>query len=314
MGEIISSDEEIISQTALDKYPEGVEVTDWLSYDISEHRPVRIYIQDPYDEQNPYLTIPPSYYAGVLRLYTKQLIFVPFKRTGEFGSEDSTDQYNLKHYLIAPGVIYADVVYAYSENLRQQYINALTVFSGEEYRPLWENRIRVAEFGTLDSEPDMGSESESDFVPDSVSKRKLLFCIGLNELIEHGESVIGAVKDRLSVMAENASKLSVKVAFYPSDFGMWQNAAPVAGPVTESIAESEPFFRRNLQTGFSEKLWDAVVDTVFENGFEMVQINPDSADEMALEYDAYYGSPSPMVPAFTMIKKPVMLADYSLRL
>ena len=44
----------------------------------------------------------------------------------------------------------------------------------------------------------------------------------------------------------------------------------------------------------------------------MVQINPKSADKMAAGYDAYYGSPSPLVPAFIMQKKPVMLADHSL--
>jgi len=284
MGEITSTDDEIMALTALDRYPKGVEVADWLSYDISAHRPRRIYIQDPYDEKNPYLTIPPSYYAAVLRLYTQQLVFVPFKKTGEFGPKDSTDQYNLKHYLIAPGVIYADVIYAYSENLRQQYINALTAFSGEEYRSVWEKRIVVAEYGNLDE------VSAVDSAVDSDHNKKLLYCIGLNEITELGEPLIESVKARLSLIAENADALSVSVAFYPSDFGMWYHISSV------------------------EKLWDMVVDVVYEKGFEMVQINPKSADDMAAGYDAYYGSPSPLVPAFIMQKKPVMLADHSLRL
>ena len=123
-----------------------------------------------------------------------------------------------------------------------------------------------------------------------VHNKKLLYCIGLNEITELGESLVESVKARLSLIAENADALSVSVAFYPSDFGMWYHISSV------------------------EKLWDMVVDVVYEKGFEMVQINPKSADDMAACYDAYYGSPSPLVPAFTMQKKPVMLADHSLRL
>ncbi len=276
MGEITATDEEILEQTALYSYPEEVEVTDWLSYDISVHRPREIYIQDPYDEQNPVLTVPPAYYASVLRFFTRRLIFVPVKKTSDFGPEDHTDQYNLKHYLTAPGIIYSDVVYAYSRNLKTQYVNALTAFSGEAYRPVWEQKIVVMDC------PEQCCRKQE--------KKKLFYGIGLNEIAEQGEGLVEAVKDRLLQMSEVNASLSVSVGFYPSDYELWRDPEPA----------------------LCKELWDMVEKNVSEYGFEMVRIDPARADDMAADYDAYYGSPTPMVPAFTSHKKPVMLADYSI--
>ena len=44
----------------------------------------------------------------------------------------------------------------------------------------------------------------------------------------------------------------------------------------------------------------------------MIDLNAADADRIAGAFDAYYGSPSPLVAAFITKGKPVMLADYDL--
>ena len=43
---------------------------------------------------------------------------------------------------------------------------------------------------------------------------------------------------------------------------------------------------------------------------ELITLDKRSADRIASDYDGYYGSPSPLVPAFVVKGKPVMLANY----
>ena len=44
--------------------------------------------------------------------------------------------------------------------------------------------------------------------------------------------------------------------------------------------------------------------------FGKLKLKPKEADDIAMEYDAYYGDSSPLVPAFVMLKNPVMIANY----
>ncbi|HAZ90660.1 MAG TPA: hypothetical protein DCX21_01665, partial [Eubacterium sp.] len=53
-----------------------------------------------------------------------------------------------------------------------------------------------------------------------------------------------------------------------------------------------------------------VFDKVMRQGYKVISMDVSKADEEASCYDAYYGSPSPYVPAFVMQGKPVMLSDY----
>ena len=44
--------------------------------------------------------------------------------------------------------------------------------------------------------------------------------------------------------------------------------------------------------------------------FDELKLIAKEADDIAAVYDAYYGDSSPLVPAFVIQKKPVMLANY----
>ncbi len=117
-----------------------------IGYDVYDpvlHCPNRIYFQNPYDGANPFLTIPEKFYSENLRNYTEELICVPIGETSEFTDKDYNDQYNLKNYACTPGSVYADRIIVQSENIRDQYISALTSFAGEDTRNDWEKKITV---------------------------------------------------------------------------------------------------------------------------------------------------------------------------
>lgn len=124
----------------------GVVQLSWKTVDIHLLHPDIIYIQNPYDGENPCLTIPPQFYSKQLRDDTDLLIYVPPYCVGEFGKEDYCDVYNMKHYVTAPAVMYADRVLVQSENMKEMYIWKLTEFAGEQTRDIWEGKLETAEY------------------------------------------------------------------------------------------------------------------------------------------------------------------------
>lgn len=308
LGQVAVSEEIIKEGLNIDKYPTNITYTDWQSYDISQHCPDIIYIQNPYDSENPYLTVPPQYYASNIRKYTEKLIFIPFKDTGEFNEKDGPDIYNLKHYAATPGVICSDEVIVQSENIKQHYVNALVKFAGKDTRDFWEYKIVIREKDGLDKSTaacklssavtsstgnlqNDENTTREDFenLTQNVEKKCILYCIGANELTEHKNDLIKAVTERFEIFNQNSEKIDTTIFLYPSDKQLW----------------------RQVDLELSDKLFN-MIESEVNNGIHYTEIAPKDADNASEEYDAYYGSSSPLVPAFVTQKKPVMLADYSI--
>ncbi len=117
-------------------------------------------------------------------------------------------------------------------------------------------------------------------------KKKLIFCLGVNELVEHKYEIMPALFDRFGVFEGSSENMEVSVTYFPGDLSQWENVDP----------------------GLSQDIF-SVVDG---QNMKVVPFDTSLVDAMAAEYDAYYGSPSPLVPAFVEQKKPVMLADFGL--
>lgn len=278
-GRVVMTDDEIDAAVHLDEYPDGIKYADWKCYDISQHCPDIVYIQNPYDGQNPCLTVPPVFYAAYIRKYTKQLIYIPFAKTAEFDIMDINDLYNMKHYVTSPGVIYADQVIVQSENIKEQYIRRLTNFAGQDTEAVWRRKVLSADSSV------MGVESKS-----SHKMKRLLYCIGANEMSEHMNCFVNSVKERIRTLEANNEKFCVSIVIYPADRTQWE-------AVNKELADT--FF-------------DVVDTSLLINGFDMKTFFHADAGDFVSAYDAYYGSPSPLVPLFVALKKPVLISDYGL--
>ena len=290
-GHVTMTEEEIAAAAHAESYPEDLELTSWSTYDLSFHMPDEIWIQNPYDAENPCLTVPAQLYASVLIKYTPKLCYVPIADVAEFSKEDVTDLYNLKHYVTAPGVIRADRVWVQSENMREQYVERLTAFSGEMYRATWEEKICVRSWDlpvTSQEEQNVPPAEEGDNTEKPVRKKRLLYCIGLNEISENPEIVVDAVESRLWLFEENSERILPVIGFYPPDLTLWEG----------------------VDAALTKQLSDAVDTFITRADCERCDIRMENYETILRESDAYYGSASPLVPMFTQVKKPVMVSDY----
>lgn len=253
-------------------------IMDYTDYDPALHAPDRVYIQFPYDGENPYLTIPNQFYSAELRKYTDELICVPIGNTSEFSEQDTTDQYTLRCHVCTPGIIYSDTIYVQSDNMKEQYVNALCNFAGKGTKDVWNKKIAV--------NPHSNTASDTN----DQTRKRIIYCIGLNELSEHPDIFIDAVRKRLEIFENAGEGIRVSLALYPSVRSEWDRInAPTA---TELYSLIEQLIRDDKAT--------------------LIESIPANADDTATDYDAYYGSPSPFVPAFTVQHKPVMISDYSI--
>ena len=253
----------------------------FTDFDLAEHCPDRIYIQNPYDEWNPVLTVPEYYYSRNLRNFTRELIYIPIGPVGEYTENDLPDMLGMQFYVLKPGVIYADKVLVQSENIRSHYVKVLTEFALEdtaEYRNYWENKI-IATRGLYGFD---GRQKE-------ISKKKILFGIAPYEYFENKDRFEKALGERFEIFKENADKVDVTVYLYQTETSSHQ----------------------------LELFYDKVKSLAKETAVGIVSNMGETADfkatgDFVSSFAAYYGSSLPIVQEFIAQKKPVMIADYEL--
>lgn len=279
-GRVIASEEEVREAAGKEDYPAELMLYPWEKLDVRLMRPDRIYIQDPYDGENPCLTVPSGFYASKLKNCTGELVYIPAFITGDFTEHDINDVYNMKHYVTAPGLIYADKVMLWSESMKNMYVDKLSAFAGEETRSVWEEKIAV--------EPEMFGDNSNDCLR-AGDKKRLLYVIGLNELTEKKSIIIDKIKEKLMIFSEESDKIETVVAFFPTDEELWKAVD------SELTSELDKMINKFVQDSNR-----SIIRCPGSKGFK----------EMADCCDAYYGSASPCVPLFVERKKPVMVADY----
>lgn len=279
-GHLLGTEEEIEAATQRNAYSAELNAGAWWEYDLAMHQPERIYIQDPYDGENPCLSIPPQFYSEKLQKYAKEVIYVPAFTTGEFTSEDYCDYYNMKHYVTKPAVIRADRIILSSEQMKQVYVQKLTEFAGADTKEIWEKKIQV------DCE---NADSEQTTEQSTGSKKGILYCIGANELLENRGILLEKVEQRMQIFADAQERIRVTVLLYPPDEREWQQAE---GDVAKGLME--------LLARYGEKSWCHICDWK-ESDWE----------NLAEQNHAYYGSATPITTLFRNRKKPVMISDYT---
>ena len=268
-GRVKMSDEEIIEATRLSEYSANLPLYNWLDIDLEKLCPDVIYIQSPYDDQNPYLTVPDYFYSKNLQQYTSKIVYIPISKTCEFTETDRNDHINMKFYVDMPALFYADEIWLQSENIKKQYLSNLTNFSNSQCNDYWESKLIVkADLYVDDAKNELSSA------------KKILFCICPYEIKEHQNTITDALKERMNIFKDSSDKITVTICSYPSD---------------DSCA------RLLLNIAVQEGLV-----------FGYITYDLTDLDEIAMSFDAYYGSASPLVPVFTEHKKPVMISNYDI--
>ena len=140
-GEIVAGQDEYDRNDKRNEYPAYLNVIPWHTVQMQSYEFAAIVIQNPYDAENPYLTVPPVYYAKQLQQYTDCLIYMMPQGVNDFTENDITDVYGLKYSLMMPGAMYADRILIESPAMKALFVNHLTAFAGEDTKEVWADKV-----------------------------------------------------------------------------------------------------------------------------------------------------------------------------
>ncbi len=290
LGQVTNDSDAVDASAHLEQYPKDVKFTEWWDYDIRKEGPDLVLIQDPYDEQNPCVTIPKEYYTRIIRRYAGRVIYIPpfGDRQDDFEANAVNDVYNLKHYALSPGVVYSDLVLVTSETIRKRYIKKLIEWAGADTKDYWERKIQVRDaflYGARKNIEEIYEGSDAQHQP----KRRLLYLIGINEFCEIGEDLDKAICNRLEIIRENEERIETSICFYPEQEDEW----------------------KRLDASLWERVKETTRQIISRNDNERIIFYAEAKRQIS-QFDAYYGSASPLVIEFARMKKPVMIADYEI--
>ena len=284
-GEIVAGQDEYDRNDKRNEYPAYLNVIPWHTVQMQSYEFAAIVIQNPYDAENPYLTVPPVYYAKQLQQYTDCLIYMMPQGVNDFTENDITDVYGLKYSLMMPGAMYADRILIESLAMKALFVNHLTAFAGEDTKEVWADKVMTISAFSGES-AQTGQPVQNGQCGQTPPKKKLLYCIGENEFYENAEMAINKVKERLNVMTQYPESLKVAVCLYPYDIAAWDICT---GQEKDMLVQVLKEYRENKG-----------IELLTKNVFDINGI-----DDMT----AYYGSPSPLICRFVQQRKPAMVSE-----
>lgn len=179
-------------QYCIDLYPEDIELYDWTMFDIATIHPSKIYIQFPYDQYNPVISIHPNFYSATLKKYTDELIYIPWFQVDDFDISEERSYMNMNEYCLMPGVVNADKILLNSEKIREMYIRKLSKWS--DFESNYSNRIVVTPY------------KETVFY--TKDHLVIMYYIGLSQIIENGATMIKKINQTIAIIRKN-KKLSL---------------------------------------------------------------------------------------------------------
>lgn len=290
-GEIVAGQDEYDKNDKRGEYPADLNIIAWHTVQMQSYEFAAIVIQNPYDAENPYLTVPPAYYAKQLQQYTDCLIYMMPQGVNDFTENDITDIYGLKYSLTVPGAMYADKILIESGAMKELFVNHLTAFAGKDTRAVWNEKIQIigAFTGTEDLKENRedGAQADRTGQMQTEQKKTLLYCIGENEFFENTAAALDKVKERLDVITQYQDSLKAAVCLYPYDIAMW-----------DIVSEQE---KENIVRVLKEYQKNKNIEFLSENTIDI--------DRMT----AYYGSPSPLICRFVEQHKPAMVSESSFK-
>ncbi|MCR5687231.1 MAG: hypothetical protein K6G58_04355 [Lachnospiraceae bacterium] len=265
-----------------DEYPPDVEISDYRTADLEGMHPDMIVIQNPFDEWNTVMSVPPECYSTALRPYTDELIYIPFFTTADFTKDDAREYINMDHYACMPGVIGADRVILPTKALKDVYIEKIMEFTGaedDEAKAVLDERLEVqSEFVYDPGESVLSPAGAAD------GRKKVVFYTTVSILAEKGIEGAREIADKIREFQKSAEKLYIVWVFD----GMGRMDAvdnDAAGMLERVVSEFEGMNIGEYTEGISK----------------------DKIEKYAGECESYYGIPSELALRMWYLKKPVMI-------
>ncbi len=271
-------------------YPEYVPITRYDAYDFAKRRPDMIFIHNPYDNNNYVTSVHPAFYSDKLKQYTDKLVYIPYFILSEVDLENEEEIKGMAHFVTTPAVVNADKVIVQSENMRQAYVKAMVMVTGEHTRGYWEEKILG--LGSPKIDKVMATRKEDVEVPEAWRKviekedgswKKIIFYnTSVSALLNHNEKMMAKIKDVLQVFKENQEDVAL----------LWR-PHPLIDATIKSV---RPW------------LWEEyreIVETYRAEGWGIYDDTADMDRAVALS-DGYYGDPSSIVQLYQETGKSIL--------
>lgn len=282
-----------------EEYPQDVPVVNYLEYDFEAHHPDEIYIHNPYDEFNLVTTVHPSFYCNRLKQWTDKLIYIPYFVLSEAYPENAYYLESIEHFVIVPGVIWADEVIVQSEAMAKAYTNILTKWAKEGGNEAmadpkrWERIIKGTGSPKITKIRNMKSEDISlpeEWVrlitrPDGSRRKIMLYNTGIAAFLAQRDKMLDKIERVLESFYERREEII-----------LWWRPHPLIRATIESI--SPQLLER----------YSIIVDQYIKEGWGIYDDTPDM-DRALVASDAYYGDSSSLVSLYQELKKPVMIQN-----
>ena len=311
-------------QYDLESYPKELGVRSYEEVDLELLSPDEIVIQYPYDAFNPVTGILPQHRSDALMKVTNQLTYIPWFELTPFDAKDGSEYYNMKHYALMPGVVNADCVLLSDSQswMKELYVRKLCEWAGDDTAEIWDAKIRgvkiregrvdftggadvfthdgVATFScdaedfTHDGVATFSCDAEDSTCDDAdafaneldrINKKKILYYIGLGQLLEHGSRMISKMRTSFEVFAANKDRIEVLLVPDPS------------------IQGQLPAFSNELRLEFEALLADIQTEDYCKI------IERDSIKEAEKECDAFYGDQGYVMHHVACLGKPIMVQN-----
>lgn len=287
-------------QYLTDGYPPDVRLTHYDEYDYAIHHPDIIVIQNPYDNYNDEMSVPPFFYSDKLLGYTDDLVYIPWFETYDFTRENKREFINMNWYCTMPGVINADTIVLGTDTMRNTYVEKLCDFAGEDTRDLWETKIvtygseEMYSLLKIKKETSKTGEEQMVVTDDGDPTQKiLLYYPDFSDILQRGQQAVDKIKSVLDIFADNNDSLRYMI---------------LNGRLIEDKLK---IYDRSLYDMYMKTVNDAVAGA---NG-AIALVNEREADYDALVADcsAYYGDAGHLAHMFRNAGKPVMIQNYEIR-
>ena len=274
-----------------EQFPADVPVIWHEDYDFVSRQPDMIFIQNPYDEYNPVISVLPNYYARILKNYTEKLVYIPSFIMDEVDPRDGRAMTNTHSYITVPGVVQSDRVIVQSESMRQTYIEVLTKFAGEDTRTIWEEKILGLgspknDKKNIEARGQLSIPQEWSRILQKANKsykKVILYHTSSSMIVQEPDKYLEKLQSVLRTFKENQDEVVL----------LWK-----PHPQTKETIES-----------VYPQLWKEYQQIVKAYQTEGVGIYDDMADdERAVALcDAYYGDNGNLAQKCRMAGKPVMI-------
>lgn len=258
-----------------------VKLTEYDAYDFKGRHPDMIFIQQPYDDCNFSVSTHPYFYCGNLKKYTEKLIYVPCFGEDDVTLSDERAYMNMDSYVTMPGLMHADEVWLFSEEMRNTYIRKLTEFAGAETENIWKNKIKNSRLEYPEAIDEINTAEPG-------SRKRMLFTNSVATLLENGNDLVAKLRSVLQIFKCNTEKIEL----------IWH---PLPG-----------IYETAVQLGLEcADQYKAIVDEYISEGWGIYDTDS-SINELVKACDAYYGDASVLAQEIRRYNKPVMIMDVSI--